>query len=285
MTDVKSEPQEPSATPSTLERLIEFVESLRSKAEQSIKARREEAEIWRHGDEASHRDAHEMAERQSGRKIPYLNADKREEIAARADRIAAKYVEDVELFDGVLAALRPSEGPPSTRKPFSELRAEMSPESQARAAAQTEQILASRPSEGPRNPDDFCTCGHRRESHHVLGRCHGARCKCTGFVLADDTPQTAVPSEGPETGRPPVGLERLKSVAKGYLIDRPEGEDFGADLIRDLLAALPAGPETGDPQERDERNCEGCNQPFGDGVHITADDVELCEPCFKAISK
>ncbi len=37
-----------------------------------------------------------------------------------------------------------------------------------------------------RNPDDYCTCGHRREAHHVWGRCHGTRCHCTGFVLHDD---------------------------------------------------------------------------------------------------
>jgi hypothetical protein len=37
----------------------------------------------------------------------------------------------------------------------------------------------------PRDPDDSCSCGHRRETHHVWGRCHGKRCKCTGFVLAE----------------------------------------------------------------------------------------------------
>lgn len=33
------------------------------------------------------------------------------------------------------------------------------------------------------HPYDLCSCGHEREGHHRLGRCHGVRCKCTGFVL------------------------------------------------------------------------------------------------------
>jgi hypothetical protein len=36
------------------------------------------------------------------------------------------------------------------------------------------------------NEDDFCSCGHKRESHHIWGRCHGLRCKCTKFVLFAD---------------------------------------------------------------------------------------------------
>jgi hypothetical protein len=33
------------------------------------------------------------------------------------------------------------------------------------------------------HPFDMCSCGHEREGHHPWGRCHGTRCKCTGFVL------------------------------------------------------------------------------------------------------
>lgn len=27
-----------------------------------------------------------------------------------------------------------------------------------------------------------CSCGHERQTHHAWGKCHGLRCKCTGFV-------------------------------------------------------------------------------------------------------
>ena len=33
---------------------------------------------------------------------------------------------------------------------------------------------------------DYCSCGHRREGHHIWGKCHGIRCKCTGFVLCEE---------------------------------------------------------------------------------------------------
>ena len=36
-----------------------------------------------------------------------------------------------------------------------------------------------------RDADDYCTCGHRREAHHAWGKCHGVRCKCSGFILSD----------------------------------------------------------------------------------------------------
>ncbi len=42
-------------------------------------------------------------------------------------------------------------------------------------------------------PEDFCTCGHVRESHHVWGKCHGPNCKCTGFILEPQEP-SAPPS-------------------------------------------------------------------------------------------
>lgn len=31
-------------------------------------------------------------------------------------------------------------------------------------------------------PTDMCSCGHRREAHHIWGKCHGEFCKCTKFV-------------------------------------------------------------------------------------------------------
>src|SRR5580765_6289207 len=32
------------------------------------------------------------------------------------------------------------------------------------------------------DPFEHCTCGHRREGHHVWGPCHAAKCKCSMFV-------------------------------------------------------------------------------------------------------
>ncbi len=186
-----AEPQEPSATPSTLERLLKFLQwerTLCGACGETYKRCRV-CQIGTRGGFSTNTGAQCGGHRDT----------------ACADDCLA------------VAALRPSEGPPSTREPFSKLRAEMSPESQARAAAQTEQILTRRP------------------------------------------------SEGPETGRPPAGVnwstvrELLTDIYASHRdpndhdSDWTQAQDVPCDWCEKaavVLAALPAGPETGDRERR-----------------------------------
>lgn len=69
------------------------------------------------------------------------------------------------------------------------------------AAYPTVAVVAAGP------PDDFCSCGHRREGHHQWGRCHGERCKCTAFVLAEE----------PQAIDCPVCGKSVKQVASATL--------------------------------------------------------------------
>jgi hypothetical protein len=89
-----------------LEPLIAFIDEQRTRAEQARRARIDESETWRTGSDEDFEAGRLMAERQSGRAMASKSAAEREEIAHRADRIAAKYQREVELFDAIKSALR-----------------------------------------------------------------------------------------------------------------------------------------------------------------------------------
>lgn len=73
--------------PPDIEPLLAFLRQQRDDAETARLARVDAAGAWRDGTDEDHEQARRMAERQSGRKLPKRDADDREEIAAREDRI------------------------------------------------------------------------------------------------------------------------------------------------------------------------------------------------------
>lgn len=85
---------------------IKVLEGALLTARRGYQYRVESAESWRSGDDASHREAHAMAERQSGRKMQYQNAEQREHLAKIDERIGARNLAEAEGLDYALGVLR-----------------------------------------------------------------------------------------------------------------------------------------------------------------------------------
>lgn len=98
---------EPLPTPParTLVEIVAFCTAQKAEAERLSKARRSAADAWSTGTEAEHREAHEMAQRQSGRPMPFNNAAERSRLAAIELRIAAKYDADAVMFESIVSLL------------------------------------------------------------------------------------------------------------------------------------------------------------------------------------
>ncbi len=86
---------------------------------------------------------------------------------------------------------------------------------------------------------DWCTCGHRRSTHHEWGRCHGRLCHCTKFVLEPAQAETDL-----VTCR--AALRGLRDDMRRFLFQRGAGWNTVPEQIgewAERVDRLLAGPD------------------------------------------